>query len=364
MMRMKCILITSLVILCWSCKDKQNYTYAIKDFRKSLQPFLSNVVSKGYVTGHDSIYTNNITQNELLLLSTAENPILRATAFDEILDRSSFDQFDVVINHLDDTAIVAVDNGEFGIGFTTVSDYVIRRAFWEKLQEKNKIIDKVLTRHNYLRSAYTILPQLDAQERYYSSIRDMATRPRHLDYDGYELGFADIEYALYGLAKFRKKGDIQIIKNKLMKRVWELSDLSFRLMKEYPDTAYFAVLQEYHRRQFYKFSGNRPHGFSGFDADRAAPEDFIRALVMQKSSQSAGLLDTMLTNLPKYTCMPDKEHIITAIIEEVWEHPCPAYVNLRKRIRHKAERIFKNRGSIIFDPIDTSVDTTMRKYRW
>jgi hypothetical protein len=67
-----------------------------------------------------------------------------------------------------------------------------------------------------------------------------------------------------------------------MRHVWELSDVSFRMMKEFPDTAYFDILQTYHRRQFYKFSGNRPHGFSGVVADRAAPEDFIQALAVQQ----------------------------------------------------------------------------------
>jgi len=283
----------------------------------------------------------------------------------EMLDRGSFNHFDIVMNHLDDTAVVATDNGEFGIWFQTVSDYLLGRTSWKTIQAKNKTIDEVLIKHNYLRSAYTILSQIEPQEKYYSSIKDMAIRSRRLDrYESYELGFDDIEYALYGLAKFQKKVDVQIIKNKLMKHVWELSDVSFRLMKEFPDTAYLDVLQVYHRRQFYKFSGIRPHGFTGYNADRAAPEDFIQALVVQQNDRSAKLLDTILTHLPQYTCMPDKENIINEVIEEIWEHPCPAYARLREEIKHKAEEIVKGRISIPLDPIDIPVDTIKRKYYW
>lgn len=365
MIRLKHLLLPTLIVCTLSCKNEQGNNYAIKDFRNSLQPFLFNIVSEGIVTYHDSSQIKSITDDELIRLGKSENPVLRATAFSEMLDRSSFNHFDIVMNHLDDTAIVATDNGEFGIGFRTVSDYLLQEAIWETLQTKNKTIEQVLTKHNYLRSAYTILAQLEPQEKYYSYIKDMATRPRRLDrLEGYELGFDDIEYALYGLAKFKKKEDVQIIKNKLMKHVWEFSDVSFRLMKEFPDTAYLDVLQTYHRRQFYKFSGNRPHGFSGVIADRAAPEDFIQALVIQQNDRSAKLLDTMLTYLPMYKCMPDKENIINEVITAIWEHPCPAYIRLREKIRPKAEEILKLRFSIPLDPINIPVDTTKKKFYW
>ncbi len=348
-----------------SCKNEQGNTYAIKDFRKSLQPFLFNIISKGIVTYHDSSQIKSITDDELVRLGKSENSVLRATALMEMLDRSSFNHFDIVMNHLDDTAIVATDNGEFGIRFETASDYLIGRTSWETAQARDKTIESVLTKHNYLSSAYNILTNIEAQEKYYPFIKDMATRPRRLDrYEGYELGFYEIEYALYGLAKFREKEDVQLLKNKLMNHVWDLSDVSFRLMKEFPDTAYLDVLQTYHRRQFYKFSGIRPHGFTGYNADRAAPEDFIEALVVQQNDRSAKLLDTMLTYLPKYTCMPDRENIINNVITSIWEHPCPAYTRLREKIKYKAEEISKGRISIPLDPIDIPVDTTKRTYHW
>lgn len=349
----------------WSCKTDTKYNYAIKDFRNSLQPHLTKIVSQGIVMHYDSALRNIATDKELIQLSQSEHPVLRASAFREIQHRKSFNHFDILMNHLDDTALVETDAGEFGIWTRTVSDDILHEAYWNTTHEKDKTIEKVLAKHNYLRSAYIILENLEPQTKYYPFIKEMATRPRHLSDDGYELAFDDVEYALYGLAKFKKQDDVKVIKKQMMENVWKLSDISFRLLKEFPDTSYFDILQTYHRRQFYKFSGNRPHGFSGYVADRASPEDFIQALVVQQNDKSAKLLDTMLIRLPLQTNMPDKENILKEVISAIWKHPCPAYEKLRKQIKPKAEELLKLRISM---PMDSSfqieIDTTARKIRW
>lgn len=365
MFQTRLLLFILTTFLFWSCKTDSKYNYAIKDFRNSLQPHLIKIVSKGIVMYYDSSLRNMATDNELVKLSQSEHPVLRASAFREMLLRNSFNHFDILMNHLDDTAMVETDAGEFGIWTRTVSDDILQEAGWKTKDEKSKTIEKVLFKHNYLRSAYIILERIEPQDKYYPFIKDMATRPRRLSDDGYELAFGDIEYALYGLAKFKKQDDVKIIKKQMMENVWKLSDVSFRLLKEFPDTSYFDILQTYHRRRFYKFSGNRPGGFSGYVADRAAPEDFIQALVVQQSNRSANLLDTMLNRLPLQTCMPDKESIINEIVTAIWEHPCPAYVRLREKIKPKAEENLKWQISI---PMDSSyqipIDTTAIKIRW
>jgi len=333
MLQPKQLIIPLLTFIFCSCNNSNNkYPYAIKDFSKKLQPYLVKMVEKGIVMGGDSALSHIATDAELERLGRSEHPILRAAAFREMLERKSFNHFDIV-------TLVFTDAGEFGIWDRTVSDDILQEAEWKTQEEKNKTVDQVLTKHNYLRSAYIALEGLEPQEKYYPFIKDMATRSRRLDpYEGYELGFGDIEHALYGLAKFRKKEDAQIIKKKLMEHVWRMSDVSFRFMKDYPDTAYFDVLQTYHRRQFYKFSGNRPHGFTGYPADRAAPEDFIQALVVQQTEKSARLLDTMLTYLPKYERMPDKETIINEIITAIWEHPCPRLCKTSRKNKTESQR--------------------------
>lgn len=365
MLRPKQLVILLLTFIFYSCDNSSKYPYAIKDFREKLRPHLIKMVEKGIVMGGDSVLRHMATDAELVRLGRSEHPILRAAAFREMLERKSFNHFDIIMAHLDDTALVFTDAGEFGIWNRTVSDDILQEAGWKTQQSKAKTIEQVLSKHNYLRSAYIILKELEPQEKYYPFIKDMAIRPRWLDpYEGYELGFGDIEYALYGLAKFKKKKDIDVIKQKLMKHIWELSDVSFHMMKEYPDTAYLDVLQTYHRRQFYKFSGNRPHGFTGFAADRAAPEDFIEALIVQQNERSAKLLDTMLMYLPKYACLPDKGTIINEVITAIWEHPCPAYAGLRKKIKSKAEELAKWQVSIPIERHEEPIDTTKENYRW
>jgi len=123
------------------------------------------------------------------------------------------------MSHLDDTAIVDTDAGEFGIWTRTVSDDILAEASWETHEAKNKTIELVLTKHNYLQSAYFILLKIEPQEKYYPFIKNMAIRPRRLTDEGYELDFYDIEHALYGLAKFEKPDDVKIIKHQMMQNI-------------------------------------------------------------------------------------------------------------------------------------------------
>ncbi len=352
------------MIFC-SCNNTGKHPYAIKDFREKLQPYLTKMVARGIVMSSDSTLQHMATDDELVYLGTSEHPILRAAAFREMLSRKSFNHFDILMAHLDDTALVATDGGEFGIWYRTVSDDILQEAGWNTKDEKDKTVEQVLTRHNYLRSAYRVLLQIEPQEKYYPFIKEMATRSRRLaPYDGYELDFVDIEYALYGLAKFRKKTDVEFIKEKLSEHIWRLSDVSFRLMKEYPDTAYLDILQTYHRRNFYNFSGDDRDGFTGNDHNHASSKAFIEALVSQQSNESAQLLDTILHRLPSITCVPNKDYIEDEVVMQIWENPTAVYTKLKDRVRGRAEQILK--GRIVFpnDRYNKPIDTTKENIRW
>lgn len=366
MLKPRLLLLLFVAIILYSCKTDDKYNYAIKDFDNTLKPHLTKIVSKGIVMYYDSALRNIASENDLKKLSFSEHPVLRASAFRERIHRNPLNNFDILMTHLDDTATIATDGGEFGIFTRKVSDDILEEANWKTVEEKNKTIDKVLTKHNYLRSAYVILREIEPQEKYYKYIKDMANRPRRLSYDGFEMGFGDIEFALYGLAKFKKREDIKIIRSHLMDEVWQLSHISFELMTKFPDTSYYEILQTYHRRQFYKFSGNRRDGFSGYVADRADPEDFIKALVIQQNEKSAKLLDTILNKLPLQTLMPDKDYIIDNIIMEIWEHPCPAYAKLKEKIKFKAEKILKGRFTLPYEESNLQIDTdtTQPRIRW
>lgn len=363
MLMPKQLLFPAMVIMLLSCNSHHNY--AIRDFRKSLQPILTKIVSKGIVSYSDSLLGKMATDEELVQLGQCEHPVLRATAFREMLHRKSFNHFDILMNHLDDTAMVETDGGEFGIWTRTVSDDILLEAGWKTEAEKNKTVERVITKHNYLRSAYTVLLELEPQEKLYPFVKDMATRSRLLSEGGYELGFHDIEYALYGLAKFKKKTDVDIIKKQLLKNISELSDITFRLIKEFPDTAYTDILQTYHRKRFYRFSGDGKDGFTGNDDNRASSRDFIEALISQQNEKSAGILDTILQRLPLVTCVPDIDFLEDRLVIDIWENPAPAYEKLKTKIKNKAEKLLK--GQIKLDSVEPyifPIDSTKENIRW
>lgn len=362
----KQLLFFVLVIVCWSCNKSNKYPYAIKDFRKDLRPFLIKTVESGIA---DYPYDNDLrriaTDEELVKLGRSEHPLLRAAAFRQMLQRKSFNHFDIIMEHLDDTATVPVFEGEFGIWYRTVSDYILQEAGWKTKEMLDKTVEEVLTKHNYLRSAYLILNKIAPQEKFYSFVKDMATRPRRLsDPEGYELGFDEIEFALYGLAKFRKKEDIPIIQSQLLKHVHDLGEISFQLMKEYPDTAYLKVLRQYHHHTFYQTLGTSLHGFTGSLNYRAEPRNFIDALAAQETDSSAKLFDTILYRLPYYH---DRDTYGAAqdVNDAIWSHPCPAYASLRKKLKKKQTAYLK---SIVTIPVDErpeiKVDTTKENYYW
>jgi hypothetical protein len=357
MLRPRQLLCLTLIILFLSCKNDNHYTYAIKDFRKSLQPYLTKIVSKGIVMYYDSSLRHMATDNELMQLSKSEHPVLRASAFREMLHRKSFNHFHILMNHLDDTATVASDAGEFGTWYRTVSDDILDEAKWKTKEDKNKTINEVITRHNYLKSAYRILAQTAPHEKYYSFIKDMATRKRNYDEELGEQGFDDIQYALYALAKFKKKDDIKIIREKLLENCWKISSLSFTLMKEFPDTSYLQVFEKYYPRNFYHTI------YRDQISDKAV--DYINSLAIYKTQRSSNILDSILNRKPFMNCQADTSYIKHQLAYAIWDNDCTAYSKLRKQIEQRVREYEKNKIELSpNDSIELPIDSSEEKIVW
>jgi hypothetical protein len=340
-----------------SCKADSKYNYAIKDFKKSLQPYLTKIVSKGIVMYYDSSLRHMATNDELIQLSKSEHPVLRASAFREILNRKSFNHFEILMNHLDDTANVATDAGEFGTWYRTVSDDIIEEAKWKDTVDKNRTIDKIITEHNYLRSAYTILPRIKPEEKYYSFIKDMAIRERKSvgDFGNSEIG--DFEFALYGLANFKKTEDIKIIKDQLMTNVRGIQNISFRLLKEFPDTSYLEIFETYYKRNFYR------NICTERSVDNAI--NFMESVAIYKSDRSAKILEAILNKKPFINCPADTSWLKNRLVYAIWDNPCKAYLKLRRQIEKDVKESEKNRIIVSSDDqIELPVDTAFEKIRW
>ena len=338
----KLIYFTTLCIFITSCNNGGNitYKYAIKDFSKQLQPLLTDIVTKGIVEGREPCLRDIATDKELIKLTKSEHPVLRASAYREILQRKTFDHYKLLLENLSDTAMVQTDAGEFGFWYRKVSDDLLIEANWGKLDTSNKIEALLITKHNYLKAAYLLLYKIKPQEKYYVFIKDMATR-----YKEYYFGLT--EFALYGLAAFKKNEDLKIISSQMKANVWKLSTVSFNTIADFPDTAYFQVLQDYYHRTFLRLTGlNFGDGFSSYQTERAKPQDFIYALINQKSINSAVLIDSLLTQIPINKNLVYKDEVYNYMIKKIWETPCPAYINLRLKI--KAKRIMALKGEYLY----------------
>ena len=342
-------------LLFWSCKPEGKYPYAIKDFRKELQPSLTQMVTQGFVWHEDSIL-KDASDKELEQLGYSENPILRAAAYRVMLNRKSFDHFKIIMNHLDDTAVVTIDAGEWGIWFKTVSDDIINHARWKSMADKNKTIDAVITKHNYLRAAYTILESLAPQEKYYPYIKEMAGRKNAL-FGSYDYPWTgNVVYAIYGLAKFKKQEDIPFIKDQLMKNSWQMSSLDCKLMREYPDPAYLEVFEKFYRRHFYRsFCKERYPNLS---------DEFINTLAVYKNSRSAAILDSILNKRDQCNCLIKPGWLQDEVARAVWENPCEAYSKLRKQVAQRIKELDEQGLPVENYSVTDSVNKNEENIRW
>jgi hypothetical protein len=341
-----------LVAVCTGCSYRTKYPYTIRDFSSSLQPYILNALSIGMPAYDSSLgyLRGHATTRELKKLSISEHPMLRMLALRILINRKGIDHFTIIMNHLDDTATVATDEGEWGIGMKRVSDFMLERARWETVEKRNKTIEKVLLEHNYLRAAYTIIPKLEANERYYNSILQMAKRADR----NYEM---ETEYALYGLAKFKKKEDVYLIKEIMRTNSYWLERYSFKLMEEFPDDAYLEILKYYMNHGMWKDIYDNNYS--------SRPGYFFNALASYKNEKAAQLLAIVMKYLP--TLKPRKLetwHFKDELYYAIWNNKCNAYSKMIPVVKPAVEKLLKNTLELKVDPIKLPEDDEKEKFSW
>jgi hypothetical protein len=252
-------------------------------------------------------------------LTRCEHPLLRATACLALLKRKDADHLAVINQHLDDTALISVDRGEWGLKYEMVSDELLLKARWKTKTARWTTTDSVFLRHNYLEAAYIACNAVDIRPEYYPSIKEMAQRTdvRFL--------FERKENALYGLARFGRKEDIPLIRNILLSYHGMAGYTSMRLMQEFPDTAYWEVLKTLYPRWFGRQLCSE-YGYS------TVANEYVDAVASQQSDSSARLLHNILHRTPFCLCKCDSDYYRDNLLRAVWNNPCPAYLGLRKEI--------------------------------
>jgi len=323
-------------------RSKQKYPYAIKDFDASLQPYLTKIVSAGIIKSSDSVenYVQKRTSiKELKRLAHSEHPVLRTVAVQGLLNRKEADPFETLMTHLDDTAYVTVSDGRVGY-LEKVSDVIIQNGTWASEAQRQITIDKLITEHNYLKSAYEKLFSLSPEEKYYPYIKQMAESRWHY--------FEEIEKALYALAKFKKEEDILFIKNKLMNvGADQLSGISFSLMRKYPHDAYFEVLKRH-------FDDHLNPNVKQEYRLRIYANGFFETVSVYKNKEAAAMLEKGLELLSHKDLDPwKKAHWKEVIVYAIWNNKCDAYKELRKRVTPEYSKMEKEKAGypeIIVEP--------------
>ncbi len=331
-----------------SCNSNEKYPYAIRDFKKEYRPFLTNVVSKSVVDyDTSSWYIQRVfTDKELLKLSNCEIPTLRALALEELTRRSSVDQFAVIKDHLDDTALVAKYMGEFGVNILSVTDNMIQETHFRDSIEESKIRELVIAEHSYLSSAYSILRDLPHNEKNYQIVLNMTKQVRC---------YREISDALFVLASYKKDSDILYINGKLSQD-HRLFNEAFYILGEYPDSRYLPLIEKNCRR-IYSMIYSEP--FRVISNNQETALNLLNTMATYKTRSGALILDTIIhrsTVLNPRDTMTFRE----GIYDVVFKNACPEYAPIMKELNGYILK--KRKDSIEREKISESVyfesDTT------
>jgi len=296
-----------------SCQKYSKYN-SISDFPKDLQAHLKEVVDGGILFYEYRDLDSMITDNELLRLTKSEHPLLRVYALSRIFERPSMEHFDLMMSHLDDTALVNVDRGEFGIRQVFVSDYMLEEGKWKSYESRNKTMEEVLKNHNYLLSAFDIPEKMELNETHLPYIRKIVNG--FASHEGtIRFGrFGSFERILYTLASFQKEEDIQLVVQAMDYQLYRLGKTSFLLMRFFPDARYLQLLKKY-ALKYFNFNEESEIG------------DCINTIASYKNEESRKILEQLIE-----MDLKENKAIGYTLCAAILANECELYKKLRKEI--------------------------------
>lgn len=238
-----------------ACQRNIKYPYAIRDFDAEVQPLLERLATLNILNNNWDVQqelVEKLSSRELQKLSKCDVPLLRAFAMQTLIERNKEQsaKMDIAFTHLDDTACVDIDWGEFGICRSLVSDHVLNDLDVNKIDSvfANKLIRELLTNRSYLRETYS--SQTERAYKWpdgYQLIRNMVEnnyRPAKIN-EPIEGG--ETEIMLLRLAAFQRPTDTTLIRVRLEEYFANWGQESFsplglgyllEILKKYPHTEY------------------------------------------------------------------------------------------------------------------------------
>jgi len=243
---MKLILQTILIaILIISCKEEK-FRNDISAFRNELQPSLKKLSREKSLPSKDTISRNfirdNATKEELIKLLDSKYPTLRVIAYRTIVNRQEPEYFDLLVNHLNDTAKVTWWYYEDAGDVFTVSDLLIRKAKDKdglSPIQKKYLVDKVLLEHPYLDISNWMIKDIKPNEKYYNLVRDRAKRKE--EFCGKQMS------ACFALSKFKKINDVNFLFDIFQENINKNNCVVwiFRSIEKFPNEKFYPLLESY-----------------------------------------------------------------------------------------------------------------------
>ncbi|MGB4771611.1 MAG: hypothetical protein WBP58_09135 [Chitinophagaceae bacterium] len=356
---MRILLIGLLSFHFFFSQGQKRFDITLWDFTPSQRMVLIEALATGVASPLDSSDDAQFLDPELVKLTKIEIPTLRAVAFLQLLNRSHLDHFSLVMDHLEDTAFVVHDHGHYGFRFEAVTEMILDEAEWPTKELRDSTLQALmLLPYKYL-STYEGVQAVRTNPKYYACIKQMIVTPRVVS-GGYHLNNEVLkEKAMYGLAKYRIPSDIAFLKVELLKNYWNLKETAFRLLRDFPDTAYLDVLEQYHRRGFYRTLNYQKDGFTGFKYEHVNAEDFIRAVGAHHHKRAAVILDTIMQRIPRFTNVDDPDYLKLIVVNTFSTSEVPAFQYLKRKYakavaESKAQQF---RSTEILRVIDSTVNS-------
>jgi hypothetical protein len=310
-----------------ACKTNPKY-------RSALQTKIDNL-SKDYELGYNdsasvAFLKDSSTKEELLKLLDYKVPMIRILAYRAIVNRSETDFFEILKNHLSDTAKVIWWYFDDASGYFTISDLMIRKAERKLSREqKDTLIDLVLTSHNYLATASWMIKEIEPQDRYYPIIKSKASPKSDNCHD---LGLS------VAIAKFKKKNDVAFLKDKFCQLTDNpfCNDNIFQAIEIFPDSNFFVILQQYFDQYIRK---QKQFSFSDLDL-------YCRAVAQYQNNNALIILSALtekITYPDDWYLSDNKQYVFKAL----YKYICPLYRNLYNKLKPQMDKY-------VFESIDYS----------
>jgi hypothetical protein len=347
---MRLIYFFLIIIAASSCNSyKTKYPYSPNDFRAELRPELEKIVINGgtcatYFDEDDntrrdkfiSLVDSGTSENELQKLTACEHPVLRAYAFKILCRRKSPLVSNILLNHLDDTAIISYCRGEFGEDYTTVSDYFLDQSEGKTTLLKADVIKTVITKHPYLLTAASVFTYpKDSMKQYYQELKDIILKdyPLHYRY-GYQL--------IAKLSEYKKDIDTGFIKKSLEERWRDNEQLKFQVIENNPVSSYFFAVEKFYVRLLgLKYRKLLQIEFLHNEKFTSAFNQFIDATTSYRSKRGAEIIQSILQKklYPDETSAPAMYHegtFYSTLLDQLKKYDCDYYAKIKKTISPKA----------------------------